>query len=103
VNTYIFLAKLTDIGAAGIHDTPALIEQVKLEWETLAGEGGSVITFYTTTGEYDHVIIAQAANDDVAAAFAMLMASLGKIRTVTLRAYDETQVAELLVVAHAHR
>jgi uncharacterized protein with GYD domain len=103
VNTYIFLAKLTDRGAADIHDTPARIEQVNLEWETLAGEGGSVIAFYTTTGAYDHVIIAQAANDDAAAAFALLMASLGKIRTVTLRAFDETQVAQLLIEAHAHR
>ena len=103
MNTYIFLTKLTDTGAAGIRDTPDRINQVRLEWETLAGEGGSVIAFYTTTGGSDHVIIAQSANDDAAATFALLMASLGKMRTVTLRAFDETQVAQLLIEAHTHR
>lgn len=58
--------------------------------------------FYTTTGEFDHVIIARGGNDDAAAAFALLLASLGHMRTVTLRAFDKTEVAAILLMARPH-
>lgn len=99
VKTFIFLTKLTDAGASSVQDTIGRMATAALDWAAL---GGQDFVYYTTTGEYDHVMIGSAPTEEAAAAFALLLSQMGAMRTTTLRAYTESELQPLLAVAHSH-
>jgi uncharacterized protein with GYD domain len=67
-------------------------EAVKKEAEKL----GAKITPYWTLGEYDGVGILEAPDDKTAMQFDLKVGSLGNIRTVTLRAFKEEEIADMI-------
>jgi uncharacterized protein with GYD domain len=93
MSTYITLYKLTDQGAKAIKDAPARFEAGTKVFEAM---GGKVIGFYVTMGEYDYVGIGEAPSDEVAAAFALALASQGSVRTLTLKAFPMDQLPHIL-------
>ena len=58
--------------------------------------GGKLIGFYMCMGEYDYVGIAEATSDEVAMAFLMALGAGGNVRTTTLRAFSEAEVAKVI-------
>ena len=58
--------------------------------------GGELIGFYMCMGEYDYVGIAEAPSDEVAMAFLMALGAGGNVRTTTLRAFSEAEVAKVI-------
>lgn len=80
---YILLNKLTDHGARNVKDSPKRAQAAQSEAEKLGGK----LTVYYTFGQYDTICILEAPNDDAALAFGMKQASLGYIRTITLKAF----------------
>jgi len=91
--TYITLYKLTDKGVKNIKDAPKRYQEGVEQWEA---QGGKVLGFYTTMGEYDYVGIAEAPNDETVMAFAFFMGSLGNVRTTTLKAFTPDEFAKII-------
>jgi uncharacterized protein with GYD domain len=93
VPTYIMLANWTDQGAQKVRDSPRRLDTAK---KALADMGGEFKCFYMTLGEYDLVAVYEAPDDAVAARFALLLGSLGSVRTKTLKAFPEAAYREII-------
>lgn len=89
---YILLNKLTDQGAKDVKDSPQRVHVAQKEAERLGGK----LTIYYTFGEYDTVGILEAPNDESALAFASNLASLGNIRTITLKAFTVEEAEKII-------
>jgi uncharacterized protein with GYD domain len=89
---YIMLIRWTDQGIRNIKDTIRRAEAAKGEAEKIGGK----ITTYWTFGEYDGIGILEAPNDDAAMEFELKLGSLGNIRTTTLRAFTEEEIARVV-------
>jgi len=51
---------------------------------------------YFTMGEYDFVVIAEAPNDETMVKFVLSVGKLGNVRTKTLKAWTDADVAKML-------
>ena len=86
------LIRWTDQGIRNAKDTTRRTDAAKSEAERI---GGKIIAVYWTLGEYDIVGILEAPNDEAAMEFELKVGSLGNIRTTTLRAFTEEEVAKV--------
>ncbi len=91
--TYVMLMSLTDQGIKDIKNAPERIEQGIKAWEKM---GGKLTSFYTVMGEYDYVAIGEAPSDEVAMTFLLGLGSLGDVRTRTLKAFTNQEIAEII-------
>lgn len=91
--TYITLYKLTDQGARNIREAPKRVEASIKAWEAA---GGRMVGFYATMGEYDYVAITESPSEELGAAFTLAQASLGNVRTVTMRAFTQNEFSDLV-------
>ena len=91
MSTYIILMTLTDAGIKHFKDVPARIKQVARD---LKAAGGKLIGFYTVMGNYDYVAIIEAPSDRAAVTQLMELASFGKIKTTTLKAFATEDIME---------
>lgn len=78
---HIILANFTDQGARAIKDSPERFEAFKALAE---GAGITVKSVHWTTGAYDMVLVTEGP-EEAAMTLNMKMASLGNVRTQTLR------------------
>ena len=92
VQHYIMLIRLTDQGIRNIKDTTRRADAAKSEVERIGGK----LTVYWTFGEYDMVCILEAPNDEAAMEFGLKVGSLGNVRTITLRAFTEEEIARVV-------
>jgi len=92
VQHYIILARLTDQGIRNIKDTTRRADTAKSEAEKL----GCKFTMYWTFGKYDGIGILEAPNDEAATEFELRVGSLGSIRTTTLKAFTEEEIARVV-------
>jgi uncharacterized protein with GYD domain len=91
--TYISLCRWTQQGAQKIKESPSRLDSAKRMCESF---GVRVRDFYMTTGQYDIVIITEA-TDDAAIAKAMLtIASMGSVKTETMRAFNEDEYGKVM-------
>ena len=58
--------------------------------------GGKLVAGYYTMGKYDGVIILEAPNDEVVMRITLATASLGNIRTKTLKALPHAEGAKIM-------
>ena len=91
--TYITLYKWTDEGAKTVKDTVDRAERATAAAEKMAGR---LIGIYWTQGAYDLVGIAEWPDDDSAQAFLLQLASLGTVRSETLRAFTKEDMRRIL-------
>jgi uncharacterized protein with GYD domain len=91
--TYVTLMKLTNQGIRNIKDAPQRVEEGIKGLEAM---GGKLIGFYTVMGEYDYVGIAEAPSDEVTMAFNLALGASGNIRTTTLKAFSQEELAEIV-------
>ena len=73
-------------------DTTNRTDSAKREAERIGGK----LTVYWTFGEYDIVCILEAPNDEAAMEFGLKVGSLGNVRTTTLRAFTEEEIARVV-------
>jgi len=92
VQQYILLLQWTDQGIRNFKDTTRRADAAKREAERIGGK----LTLYWTFGEYDLVCILEAPNDEAAMEFGLKVGSLGNVRTTTLRAFTEEEIAKIL-------
>jgi uncharacterized protein with GYD domain len=92
VQRYIILFRWTDQGIRNVKDTTRRAEAARSEAEKI----GCRFTTYWTFGEYDGIAILEAPNDEAAMEFELKVGSLGNIRTTTLRAFTEEEIARVV-------
>ena len=85
---FITLANFTDQGARNIKDSPERFEAFKSLAE---GAGITVKSVHWTQGAYDLVLISEGP-EDAFMVLGMKMASLGNVRTQTLRGYNAAEM-----------
>ena len=90
--TYVSLVNFTDEGARHIRHTA---ERAKGLVNAAANLGIKIKDIYWTMGAFDAVFTADAPDDETMTAFAMSMASLGNIRTQTLRAFSVSEMSKI--------
>ena len=90
---YVTLFKFTDAGAGNIKEVPEKIAEGRKTAEEL---GGKVLGVYVTMGEYDIVGVTEGPSDEVAATAALSIASKGNAKTTTMRAFTESEFAEIV-------
>ena len=86
--TYITLFRFTQQGIKTIKESPTRIESAKKAYRAM---GAEMKQWYLTTGQYDGVVVSEAANDETMAKIALSIGSLGNIQTETLRAFTEDE------------
>ena len=92
MSAHIILANFTDQGARAIKDSPERFEAFK----TLAeGAGITLKSVHWTTGAHDMVLVLEGP-DEAAMVLNMKMASLGNVRTQTLRGYDAAEMRSMV-------
>lgn len=87
--TYITLMNFTDQGARTIKDTVARYEATR---KAAAEFGITFKSIHWTQGAYDLVCEFEAKDETDMMAFGMSMASLGNLRSQTLRAYSADEI-----------
>ncbi len=92
VQHYIILIRFTEQGIRNIKDTTRRADIASREAERIGGK----FTSYWTFGKYDGVGILEAPNDEAAMEFELRIGSLGNIRTTTLKAFTEEEIARVV-------
>jgi len=87
--TYIGLFKLTEQGIKDIVKAPARIEDAAKLYQKM---GGKVIGTYMVMGEYDYIAIGECPSDEIQAAYALALGSLGNVKTTTLKAFPAGEI-----------
>jgi uncharacterized protein with GYD domain len=90
---YVILFNWTDQGIKNIRESPKRVVAAR---EAVEKAGGKWLGFYNTIGQYDGVAIIEALNDEGAMSFLLAIGSLGNVRTTTLKAFTEAEVAKII-------
>jgi uncharacterized protein with GYD domain len=90
---YVLLVNFTDQGARAVKDTVKRAEAFK---QMAQKSGAKVHALFWTLGQHDVVTIAEADDDLAATALSLSVASLGNVRTQTLRAFDAADMAKII-------
>jgi uncharacterized protein with GYD domain len=90
---YVTLAKYTDQGIRNIKDSPKRADAFEA---AVKANGGTMKDFYLVMGEYDLVVVTELPNDETAAKLALATASLGNVRTTTLRAFSRDEFRKIV-------
>jgi uncharacterized protein with GYD domain len=91
--TYIQLVSWTDQGARTSKDT---IKRAKAFQEVAGSMGVKVNSLFWTLGQYDLVITVDAPDDETVTRLGLTLAQLGNVRTSTMRAFGETEMARII-------
>ena len=94
--TYITLVSWTDQGIKAFSKT---IDRAEAAGQLAAKFGGNLKQNYWTMGAYDFVGVFEAPDDESATAYALALSSLGNVRTTTMRAFDATEMREIVAKA----
>jgi uncharacterized protein with GYD domain len=90
---FVTLYKFTDQGAKNVKESP---QRLSAGLKAFEARGGKTLGAYYTLGEYDLVIIGEIADEQAGIANALAQASLGNVRSTTLRGYTPTEFAEII-------
>ena len=96
--TYVALVNFTDEGARHVRHTT---ERAKGLVKAAANLDIKIKDIYWTMGAFDAIFTADAPDDETMTAFAMSMASLGNIRTQTLRAFSAVEMNKIVAMLPA--
>ncbi len=91
--TYVSLIKWTEQGVRNSKDTVQRAQAFRVDLER---RGGKLLTIFWTQGSYDIVTTISAPDDQTAMASLLAVSGLGNVRTETLRAFDENEMAAIL-------
>lgn len=91
--TYIALVNFTQQGLQNVHESPHRAAAFKSAAKKM---GAKVLQLFWTLGAYDGAIVFQAKDDEAATTLMLSLASLGNVRTTTLRAFDAGEFASIV-------
>ena len=87
---YVSLMNLTEQGLKDIKNAPARLAESE---KALQAVGAKLIAFYMVMGAYDYVAITEGPSDEVAATFLLNLGMQGNVRTLTMKAFSQEQIA----------
>ena len=90
---YVTLFNFTEQGIRNVKESPG---RAKAAAKALEGMGGRFIGIWWLLGQYDGVVIVEAPDDATVTRFLMATGMQGNIRTTTMRAYGEEEIASLI-------
>jgi uncharacterized protein with GYD domain len=91
--TYVLLVKFTDQGIRAAKDTIKRAHDFRAMAEKM---GAAVKQEFWTVGRYDIIIIVEAPDAQTVAALCANVGQLGNVRTETLQAFNEPEMAAIL-------
>jgi uncharacterized protein with GYD domain len=91
--TYVSLVNWTEQGVKGYEGSVARGKDAAKAAEAL---GGKFVQMLWTMGQYDLVVISEFPDDESASAIALKVGAQGNIRTVTMRAYNSSDMERIL-------
>jgi uncharacterized protein with GYD domain len=91
--TYIVLLQYTDQGIKNFKDTT---KRAVSAAETAAKMGVKFTELFWTLGHYDLAILAEAPDDETITAVLLKLASLGNVKSQTLRAFRSKEMEAIL-------
>ena len=91
--TFVGTLSWTDQGVRTVKDTPKRIQAARERAKKL---GVEIKQVFLTTGEFDILVIAEANDGDSMAKIAMAAGAEGNVRTRTVRAWTEAEIAKLI-------
>jgi uncharacterized protein with GYD domain len=94
---YISLVSFTEEGFKHLKETAKRARQFR---ETVEKKNIHIRETFWTLGQYDLVHLFEAPSHEAAAAVGFALGSMGKVRTVTMHAFTETEVTSILSVAY---
>ena len=89
---FISLINWTDQGAKTANETVDRAEAA----QKLAADMGGSMEIYWTMGQYDMIAISEFPDDETAVAFLAKVASLGNVRSQTMRAFDADALSGIM-------
>jgi uncharacterized protein with GYD domain len=93
MRSYVILANWTDQGIKNSRDT---LKRANAFRALIENRGGKLREHLYTLGEYDIIMVTEFADDEAAAAAVLALASLGNIRTKTVRAFTDEETAGII-------
>lgn len=90
---YVSLFNFTEQGIRNVKESPA---RAKAAAKALEGMGGRFIGIWWLHGQYDGIVILEAPDDETVTKFAMATGIQGNIRTTTMRAFSEDEIAGIV-------
>ena len=90
---YVLLTNFTDQGVKTGKDT---VKRADAFRQMAEKSGVKVHALFWTLGKHDVVAIAEASDDTVATALSLSIASLGNVRTQTLRAFNTEEMKAII-------
>ena len=96
IPVFVVLGNWTDQGIRKITEAPKRAKSV----HSMVNKAGGKMQVYYTMGKYDFVAIIEVPKDEDAMAILLCVASMGNVRTVTMKAWTETEAARLLTTPH---
>lgn len=90
---YVILFNFTDQGIRNVKDTIKRAEAFK---NAVEKAGGKFVSEYYTLGKYDIVTTVEAPNDEAIASLLLATASLGNVRSETLRAFPVSEAGKII-------
>jgi uncharacterized protein with GYD domain len=90
---YIILLNWAEQGIRNVKDTIKRAENFKAAVEKA---GGKLVSFDYTLGKYDMVTIVEAPNDETIMSHILATASLGNVRSETLKAFTMDEAAKII-------
>jgi uncharacterized protein with GYD domain len=82
----------TEQGIINFKDTMKRAKAAKIEAEKIGGR----FTSFRTFGKHDAIVILEAPKEEASMQFELKVGSLGNIRTTTLRAFTEEEIANVI-------
>jgi uncharacterized protein with GYD domain len=91
--TYVTLYRYTQQGINNIQGAPKRIAAAR---KKAKAAGGEIVGVYLTQGQYDLVAISRWPDEISATKFGIAQAQEGNVRTESMRAFDEGEIAQIL-------
>ena len=92
MSSYLVLWNWTEQGLRNFKDSPKRVEAFK---GLVERNGGKVVHFWYTMGKYDGATLVEAPSDEALMKIALSVASLGNIRTTTLKAWNPSETSKV--------
>lgn len=91
--SFILLAHFTEQGIKNVKDSPKRADAFR---QSAKKHGATVKEIFWTLGQNDLVAILDAPDDVTVTALGLSLGTLGNVRTQTLRAFSEAEMAAIL-------
>ena len=90
---YVLLGNWTDQGARDVKNT---VKRSRAAREAFAAMGVNAREWFFTLGQYDVILTVEAPDDETLTKAALLLATQGNLRTVTLRGFGEKEMEAIV-------